>query len=173
MEQQQDIIVRIANVADIHFAETITTEMEASAKARGTGIAKRKPEYIENKMLEGRLHKNEDGSYKMDYDPALSSKPTSGNNSWNFVTGDKAALYKMARQSYMIDNNKPDTSANIADQFIHTQFFALVDKEGGVRGVYDGLKNDELEKLSKDIKDLLRETKTGTVFNSTFTNNPN
>ena len=54
MEQQQDIIVRIANIADIHFAETITTEMEASAKARGTGIAKRNPEYIENKMLEGK-----------------------------------------------------------------------------------------------------------------------
>src|SRR3954467_11089348 len=28
--------------------------MEASAKARGTGIAKRNPEYIENKMLEGK-----------------------------------------------------------------------------------------------------------------------
>jgi hypothetical protein len=54
VEQQQDIIVRIANIADVHFAETITTEMESSAKARGTGIAKRKPEYIENKMLEGK-----------------------------------------------------------------------------------------------------------------------
>jgi hypothetical protein len=54
VEQQQDIIVRIANIADIHFAETITNEMEASAKARGTGIAKRNPEYIENKILEGK-----------------------------------------------------------------------------------------------------------------------
>ncbi len=54
VEQQQDIIVRVANIADIHFAETITNEMEASAKARGTGIAKRNPEYIENKILEGK-----------------------------------------------------------------------------------------------------------------------
>src|SRR3954454_4097250 len=44
----------MANIGDIHFAETITNEMEASAKARGTGIAKRNPEYIENKMLEGK-----------------------------------------------------------------------------------------------------------------------
>jgi hypothetical protein len=36
------------------FAETISTEMEASAKARGTGIAKRTPEYIREKMLEGK-----------------------------------------------------------------------------------------------------------------------
>ena len=62
---------------------------------------------------------------------------------------------------------------NIKDQFIHTQFFALVDKEGRVRGVYDGLKNDELDKLNRDIKDLLKERKTAVFSNSTFTNNPN
>jgi protein SCO1 len=63
----------------------------------------------------------------------------------------------MARQSYMIDNNKPDTAAIIADQFIHTQFFALVDKQGRVRDIYDGLKEDEIQKLLKDIKELLKE----------------
>ena len=63
---------------------------------------------------------------------------------------------------------------NIKDQFIHTQFFAVSDKEGRVRGVYDGLKKDELDKLTRDIKDLLKESKTPAVFNnSTFTNNPN
>ncbi len=55
MDQQADnIIVRIANIGDIHFSKIITDEMEASAKARGTGIAKRNPEYIENKILEGK-----------------------------------------------------------------------------------------------------------------------
>ncbi len=98
-------------------------------------------------------------------------KPATEN--WHFVTGSKDSLYKMARESYLLDNEK-NNSLNIKDQFIHTQFFALIDKEGRVRGVYDGLKNDELEKLSKDIKDLLKERKTPTVFNnSTFTNNPN
>src|SRR6185436_8670055 len=59
----------------------------------------------EQKMLEGRLQKNKDGSYKMEYDTALNSPQPSRNSSWNFVTGDKLDLYKMARQSYMIDNN--------------------------------------------------------------------
>lgn len=54
MEQQDNIIVRIANIGDIHFAKIITEEMAASAAARGTGIAKRDPSYIENKMLEGK-----------------------------------------------------------------------------------------------------------------------
>ena len=104
---------------------------------------------------------------------AYSQKMGADSSNWHFVTGSKDSLYKMARESYLLDNEK-NNSMNIKDQFIHTQFFALVDKEGRLRGVYDGLKNDELEKLSKDIKDLLKERKTPTVFNnSTFTNNPN
>jgi len=54
LEQQYKIIVRIANSNDVHYAETITNEMEASAKARGTGIAKRSPEYVAAKMQEGK-----------------------------------------------------------------------------------------------------------------------
>jgi N-acetylglutamate synthase-like GNAT family acetyltransferase len=50
----QEIIIRVANSGDAQYAETITTEMEQSAKARGTGIAKRSPEYIANKMNEGK-----------------------------------------------------------------------------------------------------------------------
>lgn len=50
MEQQ--IIIRVATHLDTHYAKRITDEMEASAKARGTGIAKRSPEYVANKMLE-------------------------------------------------------------------------------------------------------------------------
>jgi hypothetical protein len=52
--EQQDIIVRVANNLDTHYAIRITDEMESSAKARGTGIAKRSPEYIAQKMLEGK-----------------------------------------------------------------------------------------------------------------------
>ncbi len=50
----QQIIIRVANSGDVHYSETITSEMEASAKARGTGIAKRSPEYVAKKMEEGK-----------------------------------------------------------------------------------------------------------------------
>ncbi|MFZ6011642.1 MAG: GNAT family N-acetyltransferase [Bacteroidota bacterium] len=52
--ENHNIIVRLATVDDKKYAGTITTEMEESAKARGTGIAKRSPEYIEKKMEEGK-----------------------------------------------------------------------------------------------------------------------
>jgi hypothetical protein len=46
--------VQLASSGHLHYANTICNEMESSAKARGTGIAKRSPEYIEQKMLEGK-----------------------------------------------------------------------------------------------------------------------
>lgn len=49
-----NIIVRLATADDIKYAETITKEMEESAKARGTGIAQRTPEYVVRKMEEGK-----------------------------------------------------------------------------------------------------------------------
>jgi len=127
---------------------------------------------FENKMINGKLVKNADGSYKIDFDTAV-AKPAIVNPNWNFLTGDKAALYKMARQGYMIDNNKPDSMQNISDQFIHTQFFALVDKQRRVRGIYDGLKQDEIEKLLTDIQDLLKEKIDHKRFMNGFSNNPN
>lgn len=51
---ENKLIVRLATPGDKHYAEQITTEMEVSAKARGTGIAKRSPDYICQKMEEGK-----------------------------------------------------------------------------------------------------------------------
>jgi N-acetylglutamate synthase-like GNAT family acetyltransferase len=52
--EKNNIIIRVATSDDTHYADTITTEMEESAKARGTGIAKRSPDYIRQKMNEGK-----------------------------------------------------------------------------------------------------------------------
>lgn len=75
---------------------------------------------------------------------------------WYFVTGSKDSLYKMARQSYLVDDPKNNVGS-IDDNFIHTQFFALVDKKMRVRGIYDGLKKDEIVSLERDIDRLLKE----------------
>ena len=78
-------------------------------------------------------------------------------NIWVFVTGRKDSLYQMARGSYLLDDPKNNVE-KIEDQFIHTQFFALIDREGKVRGkVYDGLKAFEVEQLRRDIAKLLKD----------------
>lgn len=50
----QQIIIRVAHRGDVTYSNIITDEMESSAKARGTGIAKRSPEYVAKKMEEGK-----------------------------------------------------------------------------------------------------------------------
>ena len=88
---------------------------------------------------------------------------------WLFLTGSKDSLYKAARVSYLLDDPR-NGNDKIENQFIHTQFFALVDRNGRVRKIYDGLKKDELDQLEKDVPALLKEsTSSG---NNMFSNNP-
>ncbi len=54
MDPEDDIIVRVANVSDAHYAKMISEETEASAIKRGTGISKRTPESIIQKMEQGK-----------------------------------------------------------------------------------------------------------------------
>jgi len=49
-----DFLIIPATANHIHYAEQICNEMFESAKARGTGIARRKPEYVAKKMEEGK-----------------------------------------------------------------------------------------------------------------------
>lgn len=94
-------------------------------------------------------------------------------NRWMLLTGTKEKLYEAARKSYLLDDQNNDKEA-IQDQFIHTQLFALVDKAGKVRGIYDGLNKKELTKLDEDIRLVLKERYDGPRFvNGIFQNNPN
>lgn len=101
---------------------------------------------------------------------AYAKKMDVNTNKWTFVTGRKDSLYNLARFSYGIDDPKNAVN-NIKDDFIHSQFFALIDKTGMVRGgVYDGLKSEEIEKLKQDIKALLKEKPLGNQFSNGFNN---
>lgn len=90
---------------------------------------------------------------------------------WQFLTGDKLALYSAARESYHIDDPKNNVG-QISDQFLHSQFLALVDKNGQVRGIYDGLKQKEIDLLKDDLAQLLKETNRTGFVNGIFGNTP-
>ncbi|HMG68568.1 MAG TPA: SCO family protein [Chitinophagaceae bacterium] len=75
---------------------------------------------------------------------------------WIFLTGRKDSLYRQARLSYRIDDPNNNVK-NIEDDFLHTQFLALVNKKGEVVKIYDGLKENEVNELIKDAEILLKE----------------
>lgn len=75
---------------------------------------------------------------------------------WHFVTGDKPQLYNLARKSYLIS----DTNGNGGkEDFVHSQNFALIDKEGHIRGVYNGTDATEVDRLMVEINVLLQSYK--------------
>lgn len=84
---------------------------------------------------------------------------------WMFLTGDKQALYDQARYSYVV-TAVDEAASEIEDDFIHTNIFVLVDKQGRLRThindegnpeSYDGTSESSVAKLIEDIKMLQQE----------------
>jgi len=73
---------------------------------------------------------------------------------WHFVTGVKDSIFKIAQTSYfataMEDKSEPDGR-------IHSGAFLLIDKQGRIRGKYDGTKEEDVNRLIADIKKLRAE----------------
>ncbi|NVK50128.1 MAG: SCO family protein [Cyclobacteriaceae bacterium] len=74
-------------------------------------------------------------------------------STWNFLTGDAEKIYEIGQTSYlttaMEDQNEPGG-------FLHSGAFVLVDGDGHIRGVYDGTKSDQVDRLIRDIPKLLK-----------------
>ena len=74
---------------------------------------------------------------------------------WIFLTGRKDSLYTTARISYTIDD-PANNLKSIEDDFLHTQYWALVNRQGEVKKVYDGLKEKEISAMIKEIEKTLK-----------------
>jgi len=71
---------------------------------------------------------------------------------WFFLTGDKKQLYDLARHSYLVTATQGNGGA---DDFVHTEQFALIDKEKHIRGFYDGTDPEAVNRMMVDIDQLL------------------
>ncbi|HQD13415.1 MAG TPA: SCO family protein, partial [Chitinophagales bacterium] len=71
---------------------------------------------------------------------------------WHLLTGDKKEIYKLARNGYFITAMQGDGGPN---DFIHDQKFVLLDKEGRIRGYYDGTNDQSVDRMMDDIQTLL------------------
>lgn len=73
---------------------------------------------------------------------------------WNMVTGDKKAIYYLARQSFLAVK-----TADIGEMYdmVHTENFVLVDKKGRIRGFYDGTLLNEKKEDIKNVEQLLED----------------
>lgn len=74
-------------------------------------------------------------------------------NKWNLVTGDRKQIYDLARKSYLVV--KHDDSEDYG--MVHTENFALIDKDRQIRGLYNGISPTSVDSLLQDIKKLKKE----------------
>jgi len=68
---------------------------------------------------------------------------------WNLVTGDKKQIYDLARKSYLVAKSQGNGGKY---DMVHTENFALIDKNKQVRGFYDGTNPEAIEQLVEDVK---------------------
>jgi len=70
---------------------------------------------------------------------------------WNVTTGNKKHIYELARKSYFAVFEKGDGGLQ---DFIHTSNFILVDKKKQIRGIYNGMNDEDIKQIIKDVKTL-------------------
>jgi protein SCO1 len=73
---------------------------------------------------------------------------------WKFLTGPRQEINDLAVNDYLLGA----ADSTISTQFVHTQWWALIDKQRQIRGFYDGLSMKDIKKLeTTDIPSLLAE----------------
>ncbi|MBD2699681.1 SCO family protein [Spirosoma sp. BT702] len=75
---------------------------------------------------------------------------------WYFLTGSKDAIYELAMHGYYLPTVDAGVKEGKPDEtFIHSEKLVLVDKEGIVRGFYDGTDKENVDRLVLEIRVLL------------------
>jgi len=75
---------------------------------------------------------------------------------WYFLTGDGAAIQQLANKGFLL-SAAASTGGSAEEPIIHSNRFVLVDRQGRIRGYYDGTDGESVKLLLKDIQSLYRE----------------
>ena len=71
-------------------------------------------------------------------------------NRWHFLTGPEENVQNVIKNGFKMGDYE--------DIIFHSEKFALVDQKGRLRGYYSGMQTEDVTRLKKDIKKLLKET---------------
>src|SRR3954468_11536645 len=74
-------------------------------------------------------------------------------NRWLFLTGSKEALFQLSKDGFKLAVD--DSGGTEQEPITHSSRFALVDREGRIRGYYSMEEPSELAHIIKDAKSLL------------------
>lgn len=76
-------------------------------------------------------------------------------SNWSLLTGPKASIYTLARQSFFAEESIGYNKDS--KEFLHTEHIILVDQKGRIRGIYNGTIPLDADQCIEDMKLLLQE----------------
>ena len=72
---------------------------------------------------------------------------------WRLLTGERDSIYALARRSYLVAR---EAQAEAQEHgMIHTENFVLIDRQGRIRGFYDGTSGESVQLLAQHARQLL------------------
>lgn len=74
-------------------------------------------------------------------------------NKWHLVTGEREEIYDLGRNYYFVEEDLGIDKTN--NDFLHTENFVLIDQQGHIRGIFNGLNKSSVNQLIADIKTLI------------------
>ena len=74
---------------------------------------------------------------------------------WLFLTGDKKQVYHLASDGFHLAAVEADPAKEMP--ILHSTKLVLVDRGGAIRGYYDSSDPDEMQKLIRDVRQVLAE----------------
>ena len=73
-------------------------------------------------------------------------------SNWYFFTGDESKTHDLGVNGF---NILAKADVNAQGGFAHSEYFVLTDREGHIRGLYNGIETESVDQLEKDIRLLL------------------
>lgn len=74
---------------------------------------------------------------------------------WHLLTGKRSMIYALGRKDYFVEEDLGLEKKE--EDFIHTENFVLVDHDGHIRGLYNGLNKSSVAQLIEDIRLLKKK----------------
>ncbi len=71
---------------------------------------------------------------------------------WFFLWGEQEYVHDLGQDGYIVNAMEDDKADG---GFLHSEHFVLIDREGHVRGLYDGTNPEDIDLLDSDIRRLI------------------
>ncbi len=77
---------------------------------------------------------------------------------WTFLTGERETIFGLSVDGFKLAAAPAEAADDPSHPIVHSQRYVLVDREGKIRGYYNGLETADLQSIERDLRSLLGES---------------